>query len=167
MPATLQLTPTERVTVLPSAAGTLAVEVVHEPGGSPPPVHLHPGQDERFTVLEGEATVRIGREERILRAGDVVEVPRGTPHTFWNAAGDPARLRWETTPPGRTLEWWRALDAAGPKPGLRRMAALLTEFDDVFRLVVPLRPVVYAALRVLAERPRRSGGVSLPGGAGA
>ena len=167
MPTTLQLTPDERVTVLESAADALVVEVVYEPGGSPPPAHLHPAQDERFTVLEGEVTVKLAGEERTLGAGDVLEVPSGTPHGFWNAAEAPARLRWETTPAGRTLDWWRALDAAGPKPGLRRLAALLTEYGDVFRLAVPLRPVVYAALRLLAERPRRVAEVSARGRAAA
>jgi mannose-6-phosphate isomerase-like protein (cupin superfamily) len=155
MPTTLALTPTEHVTVLDEATDALVVEVVYGPGGSPPPPHRHPAQDERFTVLEGEVTARLAGEQRVAGAGEVLEVPRGLAHQFWNAGAVPARLRWETRPAGRTLEWFRALDAAtraagGGRPSPRVLAGLLAEYDDVFRLAVPGEPVVRALLRVVA-----------------
>ncbi len=170
MSRTLQLTPTEHVTVLEASPRALVVEVVYDPDGSPPPSHLHPAQHERFTVLEGEVTVRLGAEQHVARPGDVLEVPPGTPHTFWNAAAAPARLRWETTPPGRTLEWFEALDAAGRaaggRPGRRALARLLAEYGDVFRLAVPARPLADAALRLLAAlpAPERAAAAQMPGG---
>ncbi len=156
MPTTLQLTPTEHVTVLDeSTPDVLVAEVLYGPGGSPPPAHLHPAQDERFTVLEGELTVKLAGAPRVLAAGEVVEVPRETRHQFWNPSPAPARVRWETRPAGRTLEWWQALDAAGRaagggRPDPRTLVGLLAEYDDVFRLAVPAAPLVRVALRLLA-----------------
>ncbi len=157
---TLTLTPTERVTVLESGPDALVVEVVHDPAGSPPPPHRHPAQDERFTVLDGEVTVRLAGARRVARPGEVVEVPRDTVHAFWNAGEVPARLRWETRPAGRTLAWFEALDAAhraagGGRPGLTVFARLLDEHDDVFRLAVPGAPLVGLLLRGLAAVDRR------------
>jgi hypothetical protein len=40
---------------------------------------------------------------------------------MWNPGSEPARVRWMTTPGGRTEEWFRTLDR-------------LEEYGDVFRL---------------------------------
>jgi mannose-6-phosphate isomerase-like protein (cupin superfamily) len=98
-------------------------------GGVAPPPHLHPSQDERFTVLEGTLTASLGDQERILEAGDVLEVPAGTPHQM---SGD-ARVRWETRPPLRTAEFFEALFALdAPEDALR----VLGEFAAEIRLAL-------------------------------
>jgi hypothetical protein len=110
------------------------------------------GQDERFKVRAGVVGVRLGRERRQLVAGDVLEIPRGTPHALWNAGDAPARAVWTTAPAGRTLEWFRALDAQRPA-GVLDFAPLLVAYPDVFRLAGPhwlIRP----ALGLLAFRRR-------------
>src|SRR3954447_12701093 len=56
-----------------------------------PPEHLHPKQSERFEVLEGSMRTKIGDEERVYEAGEVFEVPAGTPHQM--AAEGPTRTR--------------------------------------------------------------------------
>jgi mannose-6-phosphate isomerase-like protein (cupin superfamily) len=55
------------------------------PGAPGPPVHIHPTTDEAFYVGAGEATFRLGDEEHVAGPGSLVFVPRGTPHTVWNA----------------------------------------------------------------------------------
>ena len=59
---------------------------------------------------------------------------------MWNPGSEPARVRWVTTPAGRTEEWFRTLDglfreggdiAAGREVDF---GALLEEYSDVFRL---------------------------------
>ena len=131
MPETLRLSPQQTVTIETETPDVLVVVSEHRPGGRRPPPHLHPAQDERFTVLEGTLHARIAGDERVLHAGDVLEVPRGTVHTMW-ATDEPVRMRWETRPAGRTAAWFRAIDRE--QPGLRGFARLLREYDDVLRL---------------------------------
>jgi mannose-6-phosphate isomerase-like protein (cupin superfamily) len=56
------------------------------------PRHLHHHDDEAWYVLEGILRVQSGENEIEAHAGSAVLVPRGTPHTYWNAGPD--RLRY-------------------------------------------------------------------------
>jgi mannose-6-phosphate isomerase-like protein (cupin superfamily) len=56
------------------------------------PVHVHHKDDEAWYVLEGRLGVQVGDQDVEADAGAAVFVPRGTPHTYWNA-GD-SRLRY-------------------------------------------------------------------------
>jgi quercetin dioxygenase-like cupin family protein len=165
MPTTLNLTRSESVTVVNEAPGALEVEATYGPHGSPPPKHLHPSQAEHFEVLAGSVTTRVGGQERTLAPGDTLDIPAGTPHQMWNAGGEPARVRWRTAPAGRTLQWFRALDAlqregrvgSNGLPGPLAFAVLLSEYRDVIRLVGPPDPLLRAAFAVLAPIGRLRG----------
>jgi mannose-6-phosphate isomerase-like protein (cupin superfamily) len=64
-------------------------------GADPPlyiaPLHVHREDDEAWYVLEGELGVRVGDADVRVAAGEAVVVPRGTPHTHWNARAEPTR----------------------------------------------------------------------------
>ena len=47
-----------------------------------PPLHVHQREDEVFQVLAGEVRFRVGDREQMARAGDILLVPQGTPHTY-------------------------------------------------------------------------------------
>lgn len=150
----LHLTDHESLVVRRSTADLLEVEATWLPGGSAPPEHLHPDQDELFVVLEGTIAIRLDGQEHRRHAGERIAVPRGAVHSMWNPTSTPARARWETAPALRTEQWFRQLDAAhtAGRSGLRGLAPLLREFDDVFRPAIAprwiLRPVIvlFAAL---------------------
>jgi len=58
------------------------------PAGPPrliAPRHLHHGDDEAWYVLEGALRIQVGEDEIEAGTGSSVFVPRGTPHTYWNA----------------------------------------------------------------------------------
>lgn len=155
----LALGPSERIKILSRAPEALIAEVTYGPGGSPPPGHFHPAQDERFEVLEGELTVKIGGETRVLKTGDSIDIPRGESHQFWNAGSVQARATWETRPALRTEEWWTAVDATGAaegRPSLLTMAPLVHEYRDVFRLGGP-QAVVGPAIGALGIVGRLTG----------
>jgi quercetin dioxygenase-like cupin family protein len=60
--------------------GRLAVvEIFVVAGGGPPP-HVHLREDETLVVLEGEVAFYLGEDRVLARAGDLVHVPRGSPH---------------------------------------------------------------------------------------
>jgi hypothetical protein len=61
---------------------------------------------------------------------------------------------WTTSPAGRTLDWFRNLDAIPGKPGAVALAPALLAYDDVFRLAAP-RWAVRPLLRVLTVFSRR------------
>lgn len=66
--------------------------------------------------------------------------PRGAVHRMANEGSVPAQVSWTTSPAGRTLEWFRALEATQRRVEGRklvRLAAfvpLLFRFRDTFRL---------------------------------
>jgi mannose-6-phosphate isomerase-like protein (cupin superfamily) len=156
MPEALKLTPHETVTIRNSSPELLEVEGTWGPRGKPPPAHYHPAQDEHFEILEGTLTARVEGEERELRKGEVLDIPRGTRHQIWNQGGETTRAIWQTRPAGRTEQWFRSIDAliregrvgSNGMPGPLAFGVYLTEFRDVFRLGtapdVLTRPVLAA-----------------------
>lgn len=151
----LQLTPTESVVIRSQSAGALVVEGTWGPGGSAPPKHFHPAQDERFEVTEGTLRARVDGQDQSLNAGQTLEISRGAVHQMWNEGARPARALWVTSPAGRTAEWFEAL-ASASKPGPLDYGVYLTEYSDVFRLAGP-QPLVLGALRVLGAVGRLAG----------
>ena len=60
--------------------------------------HRHPAIVERFTVLEGELTVKRDGQTSILREGETAVIEPGVWHDWWNASDRDARVRVEITP---------------------------------------------------------------------
>jgi len=112
----------------------LELEATYAGGGSPPPAHFHPGQDERFEVLAGSVRARVGDREISLVSGETLEIPREQVHQMWNEAQEPAVVNWRTTPAGRTLEWFREIAALMRGEGRAEPETLLADYSDVFRL---------------------------------
>jgi quercetin dioxygenase-like cupin family protein len=136
----LRLTPHEEIEVVAADADRLEVLATYSAGGARPPMHRHPKQDERFEVLAGTVTVDLGGAVREYGEGEEFDVPRGVAHRMSNEGSVPARVRWTTSPAGRTLEWFRVLDATERRVGGRKFARvlallpLLFKFRDTFRL---------------------------------
>ena len=61
-------------------------------------LHVHRSDDEAWIVLTGRLGFRVGDEEREVAAGESILVERGTPHSYWNAAAEPARYLLVMTP---------------------------------------------------------------------
>jgi quercetin dioxygenase-like cupin family protein len=59
---------------------------------------VHPYQAERFHVLAGKVGFKIGTKAYELGPGEVVAVPAGVPHTFYNAGEGEARFLCKVTP---------------------------------------------------------------------
>lgn len=164
MTDTLRLTPRESLTIRSSTPEAVEVEVTYGPGGSPPPKHFHPAQDEHFEILAGSVRARVRDEEHELEVGDTLDIPRGAVHQMWNPGSEPARLLWRTSPALRTEDWFRSIDAlhregrvgSNGMPGPLAFAVYLTEYRDVFRLAGP-QPLLRAAFALLAPIGRLKG----------
>ena len=60
-------------------------ELLAVPGGAVAGPHVHPGQEERFEVVDGVMGYRLGDERGELRVGGAVTVAPGVVHDWWNA----------------------------------------------------------------------------------
>jgi mannose-6-phosphate isomerase-like protein (cupin superfamily) len=117
----------------------LVVEALMRPGAfMPPHVHLH--QEERFDVLEGVGTFRIGRRTILAGPGDDVLVPAATAHRFRNRSDADVRIRATLRPALRTEDLFERLFRLGADgrvnrlgaPGPLTTARLIREFRDEF-----------------------------------
>src|SRR6476659_5069387 len=99
---------------------------------SPPPLHVHPRQEERIEVVSGVVRSRSGGVERLLGPGERVATPPGEPHTVGPAGEDAVEMIVEFRPAlgfegfvERTFALDRAghLDAKGRTSPLRMASA--------------------------------------------
>jgi quercetin dioxygenase-like cupin family protein len=101
-----------------------------------PPEHVHPRQQERFEVISGSLGVRINGREQVLRAGENVAVPPGTPHTIWNAGEGEAHVRVAFQPALQTEAFFETMFALARdgktdrqgKPSILQFAAGASEY---------------------------------------
>lgn len=78
---------------IPSGNATnqsLAEAVV--PPGSATVAHLHRRTEEIYLFTGGSGRMRLGDEERSVRAGDCVVIPPGSPHKLWADGREPLVL---------------------------------------------------------------------------
>lgn len=96
------------------------------------PVHTHDKMAEAIYVLEGGLTVMVGEESSSLGAGGYLLVPKGVTHSFWNPAGEPAKVLTLASPGGweRNIETLaEALPGLGTPPDTARLNELLIKCD--------------------------------------
>lgn len=109
-------------------------EAIVPPGGGPPP-HIHGGEDESFYLAEGTLEMLLGDKTVIVRAGDFVNVPRGTAHRFINVSDKSAKLIITFVPAGMekffTSVFPEAHDRNAPPPAMT---------DEVLRKLIEQAP---------------------------
>lgn len=88
---------------------TFAFETNSEPGQYVP-VHIHPNQDEFILVQEGELELKLDGEWTKARAGDLVRMPRGVPHGYFNKSDKPCRALFWVAPAGKLEQLFIGLD---------------------------------------------------------
>jgi mannose-6-phosphate isomerase-like protein (cupin superfamily) len=82
----------------------------------PPPVHVHPRQEERIEVLSGSVLSLSGGVRRVLGPGGTISTPPGEPHTVGPAGDEAVEMIVEFRPAlgfERFAERTFALDRAG------------------------------------------------------
>jgi quercetin dioxygenase-like cupin family protein len=142
---------------------SLVVDNWLEPGGTLPP-HLHPQQEERWSVLDGEVVFRLGDDERPVgpEAGEMVVAP-GVVHGVTNTTGREAHLRCFVTPPMRLQQFLEEAAEAGRQGlftqrgrprglrGARWAASFLKRYRDETVFLSP-PPIVQRTLIALLAR---------------
>jgi quercetin dioxygenase-like cupin family protein len=125
--------------------------------------HRHPAIVERFTVLEGQLTLKRDGKTSILHEGESATIEPGVWHDWWNAGDRDALARVEVTPGVRfahmieTLFGLARLGHTNKKglPDPLQLSLFALEFSDVivFRKPPPrVQNVIFGALAPVARR---------------
>ncbi|MBC6463230.1 cupin domain-containing protein [Actinomadura sp. HBU206391] len=136
-------------------------EAVLAPGRSGPPAHLHVGQEESFTVVEGLLRVRSGWNWSEFGAGETVTVPSGTVHTFANRSDKPVRMVVRMTP-ALAFEQMLRIQGESRVPPILRIASLNHGPDTSFFLSGLPLPVQRRMWNALARIARLTGRTEIP-----
>ena len=148
----------------------LLVKCWADPTGGVPP-HIHPAQNEYFEVLEGEMTFTAGREKKVVRAGEAINVPPGTRHAYENRSKAQVHMVVTVKPPadlesfltmtarlGREGHLARVGPLRGPR-GLRSLphVALLLERHRENTVILNPPPILQRLIYPLAKRAEKQG----------
>lgn len=101
------------------------------------PPHVHPEQDEYIFVLDGQIDLLLDGRKTSAGTGDLVRMPRGIPHAFFNNSGKPVTALFWAAPAGKLLELYRCIHNMSNPAEVSRVAR---DYDVVF-----LPPVSAAA----------------------
>jgi Uncharacterized conserved protein, contains double-stranded beta-helix domain len=125
--------------------------------------HVHPGMEERFTMLRGQVGFRLAGRVAIAEPAVELIAPPGTPHYWWNAGPEEALIRMEMRPAARfeandpRNAFCLAQDGKVTKrgmPNLLQLAVFAREFADVMQFTRPPRIVqriLFGLLTPLAQ----------------
>lgn len=155
----------------PETAGALLEsEEWLAPGGSVATRHIHPLQEERFSVHSGELHVELGEEIRVLGPGDACTIAPGVGHRFSNPSESEVHFTGEVRPALRTQELFELLAAIARREGAspaHRLGLLATAplfFRYRREVAIPGVPLWLqrGALATLATLARTLGRGSIP-----
>src|SRR5215204_5016737 len=83
----------------------------------------HPNQDEFILVLEGELDLKLDGVWSKAKAGDLVRMPRGVPHGYFNKSDAPSRALFWVSPAGKLQDLFNALHNLDDIPRVLRLSA--------------------------------------------
>lgn len=87
---------------------------VRMPPGKAHAFHRHPCMEELLYYVEGRAEQWVGRERRVLRAGDVAHVPMNEVHGTYNVFDEPVTFLAVLSP--AVIDGPALIDVSGEEP---------------------------------------------------
>lgn len=109
--------------------------------GGIPEAHIHGSQREVFRCVRGAMRVTVDGQSRELRAGETIEIPAGTSHSFVNPHEGECHCEVEYHPAGRNREWLELLAAYVERHGKPAGALDIAPFIgdvDIYLAGMPL-----------------------------
>lgn len=101
----------------------------YDPAGTFVPPHIHPTQDEFIYVLEGKFDLYLDGKWTEAHPGDLVRMPKGLAHGYYNKTDKPSRALFWVSPAGRLKDLFDQLhDLADPDEVVKRSAAHDVDF---------------------------------------
>lgn len=123
----------------------LAFDLFLPPGAHVPARHVHPVQQEQFTIVAGVMRFRLGRfGHRVILAhpGETILVPAGTAHWFGNSGTEIAHARVEVRPALRMEELFEMTEEIGRTAGTS--GARLPRLTDLARVALEFQREITA-----------------------
>ena len=111
-----------------NCASSFSFETFDPPGTFVPP-HIHPTQDEFIYMLEGTFDLYLDGKWVKAGPGDLVKMPKGLPHGYYNRTDQPTRAFFWVSPARQLKELFDQLhNLTDPEEVVRRSAAHEVEF---------------------------------------
>ena len=98
--------------------------VANSPPGTFVPPHIHPTQDDYILMLEGEWTLILDGQTHFAKPGDLVRMPRGIMHGYFNESAAPARAFFWVTPARKLHDLFKAIHNVPDPAEVVRLSAL-------------------------------------------
>jgi quercetin dioxygenase-like cupin family protein len=155
-----------RQTARDTGGELLQMDVYLQPGGFVAAAHIHPLQEERFEVISGTLRGRIAGKELTSDPGEIIVVPNGTPHVWWNSGDEEMHVLVEVRPALRFESFFETFfglaqdGKVNPKtglPNLLQLAVILRAFRNELILARPPRLVQILLFGFLASIGRLLG----------
>ncbi|BFT72845.1 cupin domain-containing protein [Paenibacillus sp. P36] len=143
----------------------LEIESFNPPSQEREPEHIHPKQTSSLEVISGKIHFYINGETRVLGPGDLLEIPAGVPHYFWNEDAAEAHTIQKFTPALEIEGFFRTyfalardgkLNAKGT-PNLVRMSLPMLNYQNEIQVVNPPWPVQKTVFKILSPLARLLG----------
>jgi quercetin dioxygenase-like cupin family protein len=137
-----------------------------QPGGFVAVEHIHPLQEERFEVVSGTLSGSFSGKEQAIGAGEIIVVPPGTPHVWWNSGDSETHVLVELRPALKTETFFETFfglaqnGKVSPRTGLPnplQMAVLMRAYRNELILARPPRPMQAVLFGLLAPIGRLLG----------
>ncbi len=124
--------------------------------------HIHPLQENRFEIISGEVCFSINGQEKKAVAGDVVSIPKNTPHHFWNTGTTEAHYIQEFIPALKIDEFFETFFALARDgqlndkgvPNIFRTSLVLMAYKNEIRLVKPswaVQKIVFSVFALIGK----------------
>jgi quercetin dioxygenase-like cupin family protein len=95
-----------------------------DPPGTFVPLHIHPRQDEFIYMLEGAFDLQLGDAKIQAKPGDLVRMPMGLAHAYYNNTDVPTRALFWVSPAGMLKELFERLHDLTDIAEAMRLSAL-------------------------------------------
>ncbi len=122
-----------------SGGARMEFEITMAPDAMRPPRHTHPDQQESWTVVDGELSVQVEDDWRVLGPGETLTIPPDTVHTLKNRSRETVRFRDVHVPALDFQEYIEDLDRLSTSG---KLSARMTP-----------RTLVYGAMVLVDHRP--------------
>jgi quercetin dioxygenase-like cupin family protein len=137
-----------RKTARDTGGELMQMEAYFQPGAFVAAEHIHPLQEERFEVISGTLRGRVAGKELSSGPGQIIVVPKGTPHVWWNSGDDELRVLVEVRPALRIENFFETFFGLAQDGKVDRKTGL----PNPFQLALMMR--TYRNELVLARPPQ-------------